>query len=551
MANKRLANIRTRKETGFDYVVGNINIQTPYGKKQLQSMQPYFPEQEEELRDELSKTSQMLSFIREYPKHVTQILEILMEIKDISLIIDRSAGSVLTVVDLYEVKNALIQMSKMSTALAVFGEAVPKEFILEDTTDLLDELDPEKSRINTFYIYDEFSEKLAQLRAKKREVEIAIRRQQRKTRDELKEEFGITLTPKFELSVAKANSSQLEKVRSIEALEEESEDYMCINFKLKPTPAVYELQQEMEDINLQIDDEEEIVRSRLSKLISEHAEVLKLNCFKIGRIDLHIAKAYFADEHSCVMPDIVREHVVEFEEGRHIQVEDILHAKGKEYCPISVSLAEGVTCITGANMGGKTVSLKLVGLVAILAQYGFFVPCSKAKIGLSNYMQILIGDSQSVERGLSSFGSEMEELKEILDNSGDRSLILVDEIASGTNPLEATALTRAIVEYFKAQPYIVLMTTHFEAVTLGDVVNLQVVGLSGTDFSLLEREIKYAKRKERINIISKYMDYRLVRIEKGGNVPKDALSIAMMLGIDTDIIKRAKEYINEEMNYKD
>ena len=64
-------------------------------------------------------------------------------------------------------------------------------------------------------------------------------------------------------------------------------------------------------------------------------------------------------------------------------------------------------------MGGKTISLKLSGLVPILAQYGFFVPCQKAKVGLSNYMQILIGDSQSVERGLSSFGSEMEELKEI------------------------------------------------------------------------------------------------------------------------------------------
>jgi dsDNA-specific endonuclease/ATPase MutS2 len=196
-------------------------------------------------------------------------------------------------------------------------------------------------------------------------------------------------------------------------------------------------------------------------------------------------------------------------------------------------------------MGGKTISLKLVGLVAILTQYGFFVPCRSAKVGLSNYMQILIGDSQSVERGLSSFGSEMEELKEILDNSGDRSLILVDEIASGTNPLEATALTRAIVDYLKVKPYIVLMTTHFEAVTLGDVVNLQVVGLAGVDFELLKREIAYANRRERINIIGKYMDYRLTRIEKGGSVPKDALNIAMMLGIDSSIIGEAKKFIEE------
>ena len=101
----------------------------------------------------------------------------------------------------------------------------------------------------------------------------------------------------------------------------------------------------------------------------------------------------------------------------------------------------------------------------ILAQYGFFVPADKAKVGLSNYMQMLIGDSQSVERGLSSFGSEMEELKQILDNGQDRSVILMDEIASGTNPVEGLALTKSIVDYLIVKPYISLITTHFETVT--------------------------------------------------------------------------------------
>ena len=116
-------------------------------------------------------------------------------------------------------------------------------------------------------------------------------------------------------------------------------------------------------------------------------------------------------------------------------------------------------------MGGKTISLKLAGQIPILAQYGFFVPAAKARVGLSNYMQILIGDSQSVERGLSSFGSEMEELKEILDHGQERSLILIDEIASGTNPTEGTALTRSLVDYLIEKPYISLITTHFETVT--------------------------------------------------------------------------------------
>jgi DNA mismatch repair ATPase MutS len=240
----------------------------------------------------------------------------------------------------------------------------------------------------------------------------------------------------------------------------------------------------------------------------------------------------------------VEEHVLEFEDGRHLQVEEIVNKKGGEYCPVSISLKQGVTCITGANMGGKTVSLKLVGMVAILAQYGYFVPAASARVGLSNFMQMLIGDSQSVERGLSSFGSEMEELKEILDNSVERSLILIDEIASGTNPVEGLALSRALVDYLIDKPYITLFTTHFETVTETDnVVNLQVVGLANCNFELLNREIQYANRRERINIISKYMDYRLRRVEENKQVPKDALNIAKMLGLSSEIIDRAKNYI--------
>ena len=195
-------------------------------------------------------------------------------------------------------------------------------------------------------------------------------------------------------------------------------------------------------------------------------------------------------------------------------------------------------------MGGKTVSLKLVGMIAIMAQYGYFVPAASARIGLSNFMQILIGDSQSIERGLSSFGSEMEELKEILDNSRDRSLLLIDEIASGTNPIEGLALTKSITDYLKEQPYITLVTTHFEAVTEDrDVVNMQVTGLANADFDRLDKELRYANRRERINIIQKYMDYRLTRVDDSREIPKDALNIAKMLGIDANIIEKAKQYI--------
>ena len=543
-SNRRLANVKTRRETGLDYIMQSIDLNTPFGKKLLKETKPFYPGQEEELKAELDKVEAMTVFVREHSRLVEEIQQIFMEIKDVSYSIERSASQTLTVVEIYEIKSLLLSMRKLVHLGRQGGQMhIPEEYVPADTTELLDILDPRRDRINTFYIYDEFSETLRNLRGQKREFEIAIRKEQKVKRDEIKKEHGIMLTPKFDIVVAK-NKPDFEKVKAIEDLEMVDQDYMTATFQLKANEAIYELMRQMDELHAKLEEEEEAIRKVLSEDISRYADVLLDNCERMGALDVALGKALYAVHHDCTKPEIADEHVIEIEDGRNLQVEDILRSKGKPYCPVSISLADGVTCITGANMGGKTISLKLSGQVAILTQYGFFVPARKARVGLSNYMQILVGDSQSLERGLSTFGSEMEELKEILDHSVERTLLLIDEIASGTNPVEGLALTKALVEYLMEKPYITLMTTHFETVTETEgVINMQVRGLADVNFTLLNREIQYARRAERINIISKYMDYRLYRVEKQGEVPKDALNIAKMLGISSEIIERAKKYI--------
>ena len=566
--NRRLANVKTRHETGLDYITQKLNIETPFGKKVLKDNKPFFPGEEEELREELNRVEALVEYVKNNKRTIELLSEVFMEVKDASRTAERAEKSVLTALEIYEIKSLLLLMEKYMKMLqseetssfehsnhcclpgqekegteTVGGNIIPERYHLRDMTDLLDALDPRGDRINTFYIYDEFSPKLGEIRKAKREIEISIRKEQKVKRDEIHKQYGIMLTPKFDIVISKSHPD-FEKLKEIEALEMTDQDYMSATFVLKPNDRVFELQREIDKLAVDMEEEEERICAMLSKKIAARKEDLFYNCERIGELDFALEKAKYAIKHDCVKPEIVDEHIIEFEEGRNLQVEDILNSKGKKYCPISIALKDGVTCITGANMGGKTISLKLSGQIPILAQYGFFVPAKSAKIGLSNFMQMLIGDSQSVERGLSSFGSEMEELKEILDNSVDRSLILIDEIASGTNPVEGLALSRALVDYLVDKPYITLFTTHFETVTETDnVVNLQVVGLANCDFTLLNREIQYANRRERINIISKYMDYRLRRVEENKQVPKDALNIAKMLGLSNEIIDRAKNYI--------
>ena len=547
----RLSNPKTKNETGFDFVLREISVVTPFGKKELRDCVPFGPGEEGALIRELGRVGKMLEAEQKYPEKTEIQRELFLEIKDNSFTIERSANNALSIVELFEVKTLLLQMKTMKELWETMSEHLPQEFVLSDTVELLDELDPGKERLNTFYLYDAFSERLALLRQEKREIEISIRKLQKELRRQVEAKHDICMTPKMEYLVAKADKKRMEEALAIRELVYGGEDYMTATFVLKNGEEVDSFREKIEEINATLEEEELLIREILSKKIAAFREVLLENCDKIGKIDFALAKAIHAKTHSCVCPTILSEHKIAITEGRQLVVEEILKKKGKAYLPISLDLQDGVTCITGANMGGKTVSLKLVGLCVLLAQHGFYVPCKSAEIGLSSFVHILIGDSQNLERGLSSFGSEMEELKDILDQSREKSLLLIDELASGTNPAEGLALTKSLVSYLKDKAYISLVTTHFDSVALaGASRNLQVRGLADADFRKLSGEINRANRRERIEIIGKYMDYRLFPVENEKEIPKDALNIAKMLGIPDQIIEQAKKYMEDRKDEK-
>ena len=111
--NRRLANVKTRRETGLDYVMFNLDLNTPFGKKQLKEIQPYYPGEEEELRQELDRVERMIQFVRQNQTLTDKIQEVFMEVKDPSLTVSRSGSTTLSTVELYEVKSLLLQMRQL------------------------------------------------------------------------------------------------------------------------------------------------------------------------------------------------------------------------------------------------------------------------------------------------------------------------------------------------------------------------------------------------------------------------------------------------------
>ena len=111
--NRRLANVKTRQETGLDFIMQNIDLNTPFGKKQLKEIKPYFPGEEDELREELDKVESMVHFVQENSRLVEQIQELFMELKEVSYSINRAATQTLAVVEIYEIKSLLLSMRRL------------------------------------------------------------------------------------------------------------------------------------------------------------------------------------------------------------------------------------------------------------------------------------------------------------------------------------------------------------------------------------------------------------------------------------------------------
>ncbi|HPF18536.1 MAG TPA: hypothetical protein P5281_03340 [Anaerovoracaceae bacterium] len=544
MNGKMLANTKTRNETGFEKILSDVELCTAYGTQRKKQLKPFLPGQEDALNREYDHTDILCAAIENDPARIEEMIEALWHVKEIGLTLSRSLSQTLSVVELFDIKTFLLRTAEIRDLMEKLTENVPEDYRLLDTGALLDRLDPSGERIDTFYIYDAFSPELSDLRREKRQCEGDLRKVQKQIRSRLEECHGFRMTPKCELLVPKADKTLTELVSGLSELRKADEDYMTVTYTLTPNEEMDKITRRREDLQARIEAVEEAVCRQLTEEVADREKQLRHNCTIIGNLDFGLGKARYAAARQCVRPEIVSEHGILIEEGRNLVVEEILSAKKKSYCPVDVALNPGVTAITGANMGGKTISLKMMGQVALLAQYGLYVPCGKARIGLSNYLHILVGDGQNVQRGLSSFGSEMEELREILDNAVDRSLILIDEIASGTNPTEGLALTKSFIGYFADKPYITVLTTHFDHATVGEhIVNLQVRGLSGADFGRLYREIAHANRRERIEIIAKYTDYRLMQIDRLDQVPREALNIAKMLGVYPEIIDDAKRYL--------
>ena len=238
----------------------------------------------------------------------------------------------------------------------------------------------------------------------------------------------------------------------------------------------------------------------------------------------------------CVRPRLSAVPEVEAFDMVHPEVADHLKERGGAFTPVSITLEKGTTVITGANMGGKSVSLKSVTLNLLLLQTGFFVFAREMTAPLFDSVSLICTDRQSVEQGLSSFGAEVAALGDLLRREkGKFFFVALDEFARGTNPREGAALARALVEYLGGLNCVAMMTTHYDGVSDAARRHYQVAGLAALDTAA------FRAGEAPLDRLSRLMDYRLLAAPPGAPCPRDALRVCRLLDLDEEWMKIFEE----------
>lgn len=398
--------------------------------------------------------------------------------------------NILDELELFEIKSFAINVNKIMQYYLKLN--IDVDYInfnsLEKVVKLLD---PEDLKLTTFQIYGAYSKRLLRIRQNKLNVE--------------KEIFS---------STEMENVEKLKKKR----------------------------------LEIVIQEEEEVlkIRKALTEELYNYLIDVKENITNIGKLDLLIAKADLAIKYNAIKPSINEDNKIYFKDLVNPNIQRILDSQGKQYIPISIEIDNKITIISGANMGGKSVSMKTIALNLYLFQCGFFVFAKEANLCILDFIYLVSDDMQDINKGLSTFGAEIIKLKEITKLIKIRDgFIALDEFARGTNPIEGRLLLKSICEYFKQYNSISLISTHLDDINISDVDYYQVIGLKNVNFEGLKRQIDLRIGKDKssngVKILQEYMDYRMEKVSKETKVPKDAINICKLLGLDNEIINIANK----------
>ncbi len=265
-------------------------------------------------------------------------------------------------------------------------------------------------------------------------------------------------------------------------------------------------------------------------IVAHHVDSIQQNAKMIATLDCYLSFAEIAEQNNYVKPEINENHSIEITDGRHPVIERIL-PPGEKFSVNNCSLDDEknqIIILTGPNMAGKSVFLRQIGLIVLLAQIGSFVPAKKAIIGLVDRIFTRVGASDNISAGESTFLVEMQEAANILNNATSKSLILLDEIGRGTSTFDGISIAWAITEFLHENP------------------NVRAKTLFATHYHELNEMAEIFPRIRNFKVEVREIDDKVIflhKVSSGGADHSYGIQVAQMAGLPQFVTNRAKEIL--------
>ena len=293
--------------------------------------------------------------------------------------------------------------------------------------------------------------------------------------------------------------------------------------------AIVEMGNHIRELEFREKKEEAKVLETLSGLLSDHLTALRDDCANMTQLDFIFARAHLALEQEAVRPEFNEAHVIRIYKGRHPLID------AKKVVPIDLTIGEkyDMIIVTGPNTGGKTVTLKTVGLFELMGMAGLHIPAAEhSELSVFREVYADIGDEQSIEQSLSTFSSHMTAIVDILKRADKNCLCLFDELGSGTDPTEGAALAISILNFMHTRKITTLATTHYAELKLYAMRTQGIVNAS-CEFDLETLQPTY-------------------KLLVGVPGKSNAFAISQKLGLPGYIIETARDQLSKEtQNFED